>query len=127
MNATESYHAWLCTQDADYREAVDDVLFQTAQTPLSLTPLERDFDYRRNAEVCDAIREMLKGFASIGGINSVDAYNLALAGAEVQREYDRKNGTPLEREGDDEACEPDQHTEAMEAIELQEYLDERNQ
>src|SRR5438477_655543 len=55
------------------------------------------FDYKGNADLCDALREMLKGFASIGGINSVDAYNLALAGAEVQRRFNQKTQSRLEK------------------------------
>lgn len=53
---------------------------------------DSNFDYKGSAEVCDAIRATLKGFASIGGINSTDAYNLALMGAEIQRKHNQDLG-----------------------------------
>lgn len=53
---------------------------------------DSNFDYKGSAKVCDAIRAMLKGFASIGGINSTDAYNLALMGAEIQRKQHQDPG-----------------------------------
>lgn len=53
---------------------------------------DSNFDYKGSAEVCDAIRAMLKGFASIRGINSTDAYNLALMGAEIQRKHNQDPG-----------------------------------